>query len=133
MKWIAIAVLGFTLAAAGQTAKVIQLSPEEARQAKALRDQQDAIAKKIADFDQAIRIKYLTAPKDDEGHTQTYSLNGKWIWVKSGWGSGSFQYSEDFRFIVPSSVPYIPPLNTCQSILCAVTLTPANSSTFISN
>ncbi len=128
MKFIAIAILGLSMAASAQTAKVIQLSSEDAKQAKMLHDQQEAIAKKIADFDQAVRAKYLTAPKEDEGHTQTYSLNDKWIWVKSGWGSGSFQYSEDFRFIVP--IPYTPSPSPypCQSnlaILCGVTLTPA--------
>lgn len=131
MKWIAIAILGCSVAIGAQTAKVIQLSPEEARQAKSLRDQQDAIAKKIAEFDQTIRDKYLKAAKEEEGHTATYSLNGKWIWIKSGWGNGSFQYSEDFRFIVP--VPYNPTTGTCQSILCGVTLTPAYGSTIIAN
>ncbi len=88
-----------------QTAKVIQLSPEEAKQAKVLHAEQDSIAKKIVEFDQAIRARYLSAPKDQEGHTQTYLFNGSWFWVKDGWGAGNFQYSEDFKFIVPAVVP----------------------------
>lgn len=132
MKWIAILVLGFSLAVAGQTAKVVQLSPDEARQAKALHDEQDSVAKKIAEFDQAIRTKYLSAPKNEEGHTNTYSLNGKWIWVRIGWGNGAFEYSEDFKFIVPL-VLQTPPTGTCQSMFCGVTLTPSYQGQWITN
>jgi uncharacterized protein CbrC (UPF0167 family) len=84
---------------------IAQLSPEEAKQAKALHDEQNSIAKRIVEFDQAVRARYLSAPKDQEGHPQTYLFNGSWVWVKDGWGTGNFQYSEDFKFIVPAVVP----------------------------
>jgi hypothetical protein len=92
-----------------QSAKVIQLSPEDAKQAKQLHDASEAAAKKESEFQDVIRERYLKASKEEEGHTQTYgylfTFQGKekshGYWVKSGWGNGTFEFSEDFRFIVP--------------------------------
>jgi len=95
------------ITASAQDAKVIALSPAESAQIKSLHEQQKSIADKIEAFDQEIRMKYLSAAKDEEGHTNTYSYHDKWIWVKSGWGSGQFRYSEDFKYIVPL-VPMYP-------------------------
>ena len=108
MKRIAVIITIFlAVPLTAQNAKVIQLSPEDAKQAKVLHDEQEAIAKKIVEFDQAVRTKYLTAPKEQEGHTYTYNLNGSWVWVKDGWTTGLFEYSEDFKFIVPVLPEYL--------------------------
>jgi hypothetical protein len=118
MKRIAVIITIFlAVPLTAQNAKVIQLSPEDAKQAKVLHDEQEAIAKKIVEFDQAVRTKYLTAPKEQEGHTYTYNLNGSWVWVKDGWGTGTFQYSEDFKFIVP--VPGVT-VQPCGEEFCGV-------------
>lgn len=92
-----------------QSAKVIALSPADAAQAKQLREQLDVATKRLGDFTESIRAKYLTAAKEDEGHTQThgfsFSFGGKetthGYWVKPGWGDGGFEFSDDFKYIVP--------------------------------
>jgi hypothetical protein len=86
-----------------QDAKVIALKPEDSAEAKALYAQQKEVEARIADLRYRITKVYLTAAKDEEGHTNTYSnpRGGGWVWVRSGWGSGDFAFSEDFKFIVP--------------------------------
>jgi hypothetical protein len=91
-----------------QTAKVIQLSESDAAEAKSLYAQQKEIEAKIADLRYRITKNYLTASKEEEGHTNTYSdpRGGGWVWVKEGWGGGNYDFSEDFKFIVPhTSIP----------------------------
>jgi hypothetical protein len=50
----------------GQTAKVIQLSPEDAAQRKTLEDQRTAIEQKIKDFDDSLRQRYTTVLEGDK-------------------------------------------------------------------
>ena len=68
-------------AAQAQTAKVIALTPEEARQAKSLTEQKAEIERKMKALEVSVRKTHHLA---DRG----------------GWGMG-FIYSEDFLFIVP--------------------------------
>jgi hypothetical protein len=102
----------------GQTAKVIQLSPEDAAQAKSLYTQKAEIEKKIKDLEDAVHDKYLiTAHHGSQGLYGTY---------KEGWSAG-FDYSEDFRFIVPKSYPST---NGIWSSGCnCATITPAATNT----
>jgi hypothetical protein len=114
-------VLLSTISAHSQTAKVIQLSASDAAQAKYLHDQAVAALKRESEFTESLREKYLKATTSDEGqnHTQTRgyafatesSPAHEGYWIKYGWGDGSFEYSEDFKFIVPIVKPYTQPSN----------------------
>jgi hypothetical protein len=86
MKILALLSVFLALPVMAQTAKVIELSPEDAKAAKAAYEQRDAANKTIADLEKKVKTKLL---QDKDGKT------------KDGWLAG-FQYSEDFRFIVPS-------------------------------
>jgi hypothetical protein len=62
----------------GQTAKVIQLSPEDAAQRKALEDQRTEIERKIKDFDLDIQRRYTTVlegDKDASGYAYFYGIS----------------------------------------------------------
>jgi hypothetical protein len=76
-----------------QTAKVVELKPEEAAEAKQLHDAADRAKKAADEFDAKIGERYVWS----EGSTaNSYSL-------KPGWPYG-FEFSDDYRFIVPK--PY---------------------------
>ena len=114
VKWAILFVLGMLVGmATAQTAKVVVLSQDDAAQAKNLYDQQKALDKAKADFEQKIYDKYLTVEKDqNEGITCFTSGNGfaqvkpcdppapenkyKVKVAREGW-SGGFEYSEDFK------------------------------------
>jgi hypothetical protein len=70
--------------ASAQTAQVIQLSPEEALRAKSLYDQKTSIDKQIEYLQAEIADKYI--------ENKNLTLQG-WMW--------GFEYSTDFKFIVP--------------------------------
>lgn len=118
MKWIAIAVLGCSMVVSAQTAKVVQLTPDEAKQAKVLHDEQIALSKRQSDFDQAIAAKYTTEERKGgwiciaNGCTEGSTKGTKQLVyrdTKEGWNLG-FVYSDDFKFIVPKT--YTPPAST---------------------
>lgn len=113
MKRIVIFVLvqlfAFTLGTLAQSAKVIALTPDEARQAKFMQDQVDIAIKRQKDFYESLQHKY----------TQTMTLECRWDFLnvngaittppcdktpvyhnKDRWSDG-FQYSEDYKYIVP--------------------------------
>lgn len=99
MKWIAIVILGCSMVAAAQTAKVVQLSPEDAKEAKTLHDEQDNLTARMNAFHDRIQRKYLAAKEGESYDGLIWSSVDK-LRIKSGWFEG-FEYSEDFRFIVP--------------------------------
>ena len=84
----------------GQTAQVIQLTPDEAKQAAALYAEKAAVEAKI----EALRTVIIKAHIDkireeSKGDFYTFS-DGTWV--------GGFLYSTDFKYIVPA------PLQTFQ-------------------
>jgi hypothetical protein len=79
--------LALPLLLPAQTAKVIQLPDNLAKQAKALYQEKADVEKKIADLQQQITDAYLKQ--------------------SSNWSFG-FEFSEDFRFIVPKSYTPLP-------------------------
>jgi hypothetical protein len=127
-----------------QTAKVIQLSPADAAEAKALHAQRDAINKKIDDLQKKITDKYLSVEKPGSGNFLSYSGPVRLCMINAGcppetpeekkrteeadkkWresenlkhhleripGWDDFQFSEDFKFIVPVEKKYVPPSGT---------------------
>lgn len=100
---IALALLALSLAAQAQTAKVIELSPEDAVKAKSLYEQQVSIGKQIDDLKMQVQKKYL---KPAKGETcNIYYSSGECY--TSSWATG-FEYSDDFRFIVPAKTPSAP-------------------------
>lgn len=119
MRIFVLAALAFGIAIHAQTAKVIALSPVEVKQAQALdAEQKELTARKVA-FDEAIRVKYLKAPKEDEGHTYAsgYGTPG-FMWIRSGWGQGEFQFSEDWKYIVPAPLTVnATSMNSCGAFL----------------
>ena len=103
-----------------QTAKVEELNPDEANQAKALYAEQKDVEKRIEDFRKSIAKKYTM---EEKYATEPYCINNsstgllrqdlcsstrktktKYLDTKEGWESG-FQFSEDYRFIVPAHSP----------------------------
>jgi hypothetical protein len=77
-----------------QTAKVIALSQEDAKLAKSLYEERDLVNKKIAELDSKVKKDYLLGEKGS-----SCGQNGKYY--MPGWGCGEFEFSEDFKFIVP--------------------------------
>jgi hypothetical protein len=105
-------------AALAQTASVVELTPDDAAVAKRLYDQQAAITKQIADLQVKIRNKYLIQP------CQTARPSVEFCASSSTWFNG-FEYSTDFKFIVPKPLPTYPTTTCGYPILCGTTLTPA--------
>lgn len=113
MKWIAIAILGFSLAAAGQTAKVIALSPEDAKMAQEIDKQVDAALKRRQDFYETVRMKYIGGNPAGVWGTICLTIpcapaKHDYPAAKPGWETG-FEFSDDWKYIVPIrfiSLPY---------------------------
>ncbi len=125
----------------GQTAKVVQLSPEDAKQAKALDDAQNELTAKITAFRETVKQKYLVTTERKEAgdcFAGTLTLNataGALVfgdgtlslkpaekpqsppkpapYYRLGWRCGDYQYSDDFRFIVPAPAPSYTPSPSC--------------------
>lgn len=108
--------VAISIGAHAQTAKVIALSPEDAKVAKELIQAQDALTKRKAEFEASIRAKYLTAQK---GESYTSTFGGERI--RSGWDYG-FEFSEDWKYIVPAPTPRY---QTTLSTGCSYSTTPA--------
>ena len=124
MKWMVILLMA-TACCMAQNAKVIQLSPEDAAQAKALADEQKALDEKTAAFREAVKQKYLVTTERKEagdcyaGVFMTNATSGflvlgdgtiNWSskpepYYRRGWRCGEYQYSDDFNFIVPVPAP----------------------------
>lgn len=77
-----------------QTAKVVALTPGETAQQTVLLKQQQEINNKLALFRDAIAKKYLV---DDK-----LVATGQSCPYQKGWGCGDFEFSEDYKYIVPS-------------------------------
>jgi hypothetical protein len=136
-----IALLLYSLGAIGQDAKVIALTPEEARQAKFMQDQVDIAIKRQKDFYESLRHKYTQSMTMGCSLFQAYGVTNGGSIVVNGQGeihgvdkdgkpipppppckkepqyhdkSGwgdGFRYSEDFKYIVP--VQQKPSVNEC--------------------
>ena len=96
-----------------QTAQVIELSPAEGKQAMDLYAQKTAIEKKIEDFRQTIQNKYVSEKVPSDGFVVCAGVTNGYLTCpppdttiipKNGWEYG-FQFSDDFRFIVPKTSP----------------------------
>jgi hypothetical protein len=80
-----------------QTAQVIPIADSESTEIAALYAQLNSIQQKIEDFDYRIADKYLS--------TDWVDSNGRTTRVtKDGWEYG-FDFSTDFKFIVPTPAP----------------------------
>lgn len=106
---IALALLALSLAAQAQTAKVIELSPDDAAKAKSLYEQKESIDKQIGELEKSVTVKYL-ANKDHRGGCTSLSSWSEPVCVSGVWGVG-FEYSDDFKFIVPKIVTPLPAYN----------------------
>jgi hypothetical protein len=91
--WVLFALGCLWLGAIGsaQSRKVIVLDPADANQAKAAYAELADAKGKIAKLESTVKDKYLT---------ETVKSCKK---RKDGWGD--FEYSEDFKYIVPAGVP----------------------------
>jgi hypothetical protein len=112
MKFVlAFAVLVLAMCAGAQTAKVVQLKPEDAARAKALYAEKTRIEQEIADFRQHINDDYPEVgvtvpcsasvcmgagcvPPPPPKVSCHRALDGDW--------ANGFDFSSDFRFVVPS-------------------------------
>ena len=81
MKYIILFMLFLSTSLYSQTAKVIQLSPEDANSAKSLYEQKTQIEVEIWHLQDRIKKEYINDPYR--------------------WGSTDFEFSDDFKFIVP--------------------------------
>ena len=111
MKSLLVAIV-LSLAVFAQTAKVVVLKPAEAAQAKKLHEALDAAKKDADDFDNEIAARYTW---EESGFTVS---NGAWHSTKVGWEYG-FEFSEDFRFVVPKPYQAKAPMN------CGMYINPA--------
>jgi hypothetical protein len=106
---IVVLLLAFGVGLRAQTAKVIELTPAEAKEAKALYAEQKAVADKIEKLRASIEKAHLivvTATTYWDQPTNTLKLQG---WY------GGFEFSEDFKFIVPVATPASSFNNLCFS------------------
>lgn len=113
---IAVCILAFAALAYGQDAKVVQLSSEDAAQAKFLHQATIDAQKIEAEFVVFVRNKYLQEPplpKGAFGFTISSSRDSCSFHALFGWGCGEFTYSEDFRFIVPKTEK---PIQSCPGV-----------------
>ena len=100
---VAIAAVSFSLGAQAQTAKVIPLTPAEATEAKSLYEQKALIEFKMKDLEHRIQTSHLldtSTPTQNSGFLSNFQ---RWL---PGW-NGGFQYSEDFKFIVPAETSHV--------------------------
>ena len=114
-----------TLAFAGtmyaQTAKVIQLTPAETAEAKHLQAVQVDISKRMQALRGAIEARYISRSNESDGQCHTISV-GTYCprQMFEGW-SGGFEYSEDFKFIVPvRSSDFVIPATTSSWVIPAI-------------
>ena len=82
-----------------QTAKVIKLSDADAEQAKALYAEKAQVETKITELEIKIHKDYITLWSPSEQNGVSYGF------PKSGWTSLEFEYSDDFKYIVPKPYP----------------------------
>jgi hypothetical protein len=106
-----------TVTSFAQTAKVIQLSPEDAAEAKSLYEQKAAIEQKIEAMEEKVATDYL----EDKTKPAAYRYCVKFVGDtcvqggpkdvhyprRDGWESG-FEFSVDFKFIVPKKADALP-------------------------
>lgn len=90
--WLYSLILLAAPAAFGQTAQVIQLTPDEAKQAAALYAEKNAVEAKIEALRKSISAAHI--------HPQSRE-NDVFIFYDPTWVLG-FVYSTDFKFIVPA-------------------------------
>lgn len=140
-----------SLRLAAQTAKVVQLSPVDVAEVKRLYAEKTEIEKKLADFQIKIEHQYIS---DEVTYPTTACISGFLVlnpngtvksnisspcnppkptpeqeknshdWKrKDGWQNG-FEYSEDFKFIVPKMTPNSGIYKNSWIDCCAITLTP---------
>jgi outer membrane murein-binding lipoprotein Lpp len=97
---VLLAVILVSVAGFAQTAKVIQLNPDDAGRARDLYAEQKRIEQDIADLQKKIKKEYLTKSKKSDwtGGSVCYGDTGQ---IAPGWGCGEFEFSDDYKFIVP--------------------------------
>lgn len=102
--------VALTVPLLGQTAKVIALTPNETARAKQLKMDQENLTIETHEFELMIKHEYLmTSPPANAIPNTIYNgCSGNNCWSpnwKPGWGNnGEFEYSDDYRFIVPAKV-----------------------------
>lgn len=100
-----------------QTAKVIELSPEDAALAKRLHENQIEIERQMKEFQRHVRITYLL---EHNAHSGSAGFGNGHCVVKEGeiipgWFCGDFDLSDDFRFIVPTPMTTFTPQPNCST------------------
>lgn len=92
------------------TAQVIALTPSDTLAARGLYTEREVLEGKIRDFEFSIIEKYLSTnspnmPCGGVAYFHWATTTQKSVLVRQGWGNGSFNFTEDYRYIVPSSNP----------------------------
>jgi hypothetical protein len=87
-----------------QTAQVIQLSSTDSDTAQSLYAEKASVEKQIASLEQKIKKSYLT-PAVTGGYS--FCVNKYCTSTRGYWDNG-FEYSSDFKFIVPKPAPPTP-------------------------
>jgi hypothetical protein len=106
MKIVVLSLL-LVVGAQAQTAKVVALSGEDAQRAASLHRLLIDTQSSIKQFDADIRAKYLRNPDNKTNHTprgpiESPGWNYQQYGFKEGWGTGDFEYSDDYKYIVPA-------------------------------
>lgn len=116
-----------------QTAKVIALTPEDAKTAQDVDLQVNEALKRKSDFYEKVRLKYIGGYPAGRLNLICFSAgcepskhDGKD--AIPGWESG-FEFSDDWKYIVPLKFLYSPNLNNS----CVISTIPAYAGTFVAN
>lgn len=94
------AVMLFSMAAYGQTAKVIKIAPEDAAKAKAAYEKLQAAQTEWGNVQLDIRDKYLVIPLSGPEKGTFRKTNKSVGFLKYMWEEG-FEFDSTFQFIVP--------------------------------
>lgn len=97
---VAIAFL-FAVTASAQTAQVIQLNPEDAARAKALYAEKAKVDAEIEALKDSVKKKYVWTAIIGNGYCTHAEQTEDGYCIPYDWANG-FEFSTDFRFIVPA-------------------------------
>ena len=130
---IALSLAVCSLSATAQTAQVIALTPDEAKEVRALYTEQDEVANKLKALQSQIKLNHVAVdPKDPDAGNVGASINefvecdnlldhapcakGKIYAYRKGWENG-FEFSTDFKYIVPLPAPQYTVTKACNPMI----------------
>ena len=111
MKLLLTLAFAFATVSGAQTARVIVLTPDEAKQASDLYAQRAEIDAKIGQFKDALAQKYIITPCKDTSLSLCIVYDPSWL--------PGFEFSTDFKAIFPTqpALRWTPPPSSSDSVV----------------